>query len=97
MIRILSVLLVCSIVAGAQSPTFNESGTVKCNNAQIATLMACPCVYDWTGDGKKDLIIGQFTGGKIRLYENEGTNKAPVLKSFSFLQAGGAEISLSSG
>jgi hypothetical protein len=36
-----------------------------------------PCVADWNGDGRKDLIVGQFVGGKIALYLNEGTDKAP--------------------
>ena len=97
MIRMLYVLLACSIVVVAQVPTFNEAVSVKCNNEEIQVGNSCPCVYDWTGDEKKDLLIGQFTGGKIRLYENEGTDEAPVFNSFSYLKAGGVDISLSLG
>jgi hypothetical protein len=56
-----------------------------------------PCVTDWNADGKKDLIVGQFSGGKIRLYLNHGTDSAPVFKEFTYLRAGGAEISLPAG
>jgi hypothetical protein len=56
-----------------------------------------PCVTDWNADGKKDLIVGQFSGGKIRLYLNQGTDSEPVFKEFTYLRAGGAEISLPAG
>jgi len=56
-----------------------------------------PWVTDWNGDGKKDLIVGQFDGGRIRLYLNQGTDSEPVFKDFSYLQAGGKEIHLDAG
>lgn len=36
---------------------------------------ACPCWADMDGDGKKDLLVGQFSGGKIRVYRNLGDCK----------------------
>ena len=56
-----------------------------------------PCVTDWNGDGKKDLIVGQFSGGKIRVYLDQGTDSKPAFKDFEYLKAGGEEISLPSG
>ncbi|HNY26524.1 MAG TPA: VCBS repeat-containing protein [Candidatus Sumerlaeota bacterium] len=56
-----------------------------------------PCVTDWNNDGKKDLIVGQFGGGKIALYLNQGTDAAPVFSKPEYLKAGGAEISLPAG
>ncbi len=56
-----------------------------------------PCVTDWNRDGKKDLIAGQFSGGRIRLYVNQGTDSAPLFKDFSYLPAGGEEIRLPAG
>ena len=56
-----------------------------------------PSVVDWNQDGKKDLLVGQFEGGKIRLYLNQGTDSAPVFKDFRFVRAGDAEISLPAG
>ena len=33
---------------------------------------ASPCFADVTGDGLGDLLVGQFDGGKIKVYENLG-------------------------
>lgn len=47
---------------------------------------AAPCWADVDGDGKKDLLVGQFNKGKIRVYRNLGNLKFAVGK---WLQAGG--------
>lgn len=38
---------------------------------------AAPFVYDWNGDGKPDLLVGQFGGGKLGVYLNQGSAQAP--------------------
>jgi hypothetical protein len=48
-----------------------------------------PCVVDWDGDGKKDLLVGQFGDGKLRIYLNHGTDAKPQFSGFSYVQAGG--------
>lgn len=47
---------------------------------------AAPCWEDIDGDGRKDLLVGQFAGGKIRVYRNLGDGK---LAAPSWLEAGG--------
>ena len=47
---------------------------------------AAPCWADVDGDGKKDLLVGQFNKGKIRVFKNLGAGK---LASGVWLQAGG--------
>jgi hypothetical protein len=56
-----------------------------------------PHAADWNGDGLPDLVVGQFDGGKVRLYLNEGTANEPRLGASTFLEAGGAQISLPCG
>jgi hypothetical protein len=56
-----------------------------------------PCTVDWNNDGKKDLVIGQFSGGSIRLYLNAGTDTEPVFEDFVLLEAGGKPIKLDAG
>jgi len=58
---------------------------------------ANPLVFDWNGDGLKDLILGQYSSGKLRLYLNEGTNSSPIFNAFTYMQADGSDISVSSG
>jgi len=64
-------------------------------DAEIGHLVPCAC--DWNNDGRKDLIVGQFANGAIRLYLNQGTDAAPVFREPSILQAGGKPIKLDSG
>jgi hypothetical protein len=47
---------------------------------------ACPCWADINGDGKKDLLVGQFSSGRIKVYRNEGDGK---LAAGEWLQADG--------
>ncbi len=46
-----------------------------------------PHVIDYNRDGKKDLMIGTFSG-KIAYYENEGANNSPVFGNPIYLQHG---------
>jgi hypothetical protein len=56
---------------------------------------AVPRVVDWDNDGKKDLIVGQYTNGNIRLYLNQGTNNAPAFNGYTLIQSGGTPITTS--
>ena len=58
---------------------------------------AAPWVYDFDGDGKRDLLVGQFGDGKLRIYTNKGTNEAPKYDGFTWLQAGGADATVPTG
>ena len=41
--------------------------------------LAAPAFHDWDGDGKRDLMIGEFETGEctVRVYRNLGTDVAP--------------------
>jgi len=47
---------------------------------------AAPCWADIDGDGNKDLLVGQFNKGKIRVFKNLGAGK---LAAGTWLQAEG--------
>ena|ERR1051325_10942060 len=49
---------------------------------------AAPCFADFDRDGVKDLLIGQFGEGKLRIYKNIGTNDAPRFKDYTWFKAG---------
>ena len=52
---------------------------------------AAPCYADFDGSGTKSLLVGQFGGGKLRVYRNAGTARAPKLDGFSWFLDGRPE------
>jgi hypothetical protein len=56
-----------------------------------------PYISDWNNDGKKDMVMGQFMSGAITLFENIGTDEAPVLGEGKPLLAGDKPIKLDAG
>src|SRR5438094_689107 len=49
---------------------------------------AAPFFADFDGDGKPDLLVGQFGGGKLRVYPNAGDAKNPAFKEYTWFKAG---------
>lgn len=61
---------------------------------EATTGHAAPIMIDFDGDGRKDLIMGEYDKGRARIYLNVGTDKSPQFKDFTFLQAGGRDASV---
>ena len=101
MIKIYTVLLIMLIAkAFAETPIFEPPLPIQANGVNINVGYggnASPFMIDWDGDGKQDLLLGQFDQGRIRLYSNTGTHYNPTFENFVYLQAGGSYISLSYG
>ena len=52
---------------------------------------------DFDGDGLGDLLVGQFGGGKLMIFRNEGAKAAPDFRTFAWFQAGGVNGSVPAG
>lgn len=93
--------LLCSVLAAAlpQDPPADDPGFAAPVRLRGGTAFvqveepgyAAPCWHDVDGDGRKDLVVGQFRDGKIKVYRNLGDGK---LAEGTWLEAGGkpAEI-----
>lgn len=51
---------------------------------------ANPLLVDFDGDGSKDLLVGQFQDGQLRIYLNGSKSGTPQLKTYSWFTAGGS-------
>jgi hypothetical protein len=58
---------------------------------------AAPFVYDWDGDGVRDLLVGQFGGGVLWIFRNEGTNAQPKLAAGVKFKQGAKDGTVPSG
>ena len=52
---------------------------------------AAPFVADLDGDGVRHLLVGQFGGGKLRIYRNAGGSTEPRFDRFTWLLDGAPE------
>jgi hypothetical protein len=76
-LKSLSTILVAGICIGCSSefqpPTRLTAGGVPVRVDSPG--YAAPCWADIDGDGKKDLLVGQFASGAIHVYKNLGNGK----------------------
>lgn len=83
----------------AEPPELSEGIRIEADGGPIDVKVGhlVPVVADWDGDGKKDLLVGQFMEGKIRFYRNVGEDASPKFGDSRFIQAGGKDISVPCG
>lgn len=94
MLTLLSALLLGAGPSSGGSAEFQPPVRLMADGAPVRVESpgyAAPCWADVDGDGKKDLLVGQFHQGKIRVYKNRGEGR---LAAGEWLKAGGAEAEI---
>ena len=94
MLTIVSTLLAGGAIGLGNPDGFRPPVRLEAGGTPVrveAPGWAAPCMADLDGDGRKDLLVGQFNGGKIRAYRSLGDGKfAPG----EWLKADGAEAEI---
>jgi hypothetical protein len=95
-----SVIALCALLglAAGQLPVFHGPYGIADNGTPIDVgWYGAPSMYDWDGDGQKDMIVGQYEYGYIRFYQNIGSDPSPTFNGFTYLSASGSQITLPYG
>jgi len=93
----------CRNVGTDAAPAFEAGTLLEVGPAGGKTPLdvgsrAAPCLVDWDGDGRRDLLVGA-ADGKLRLYRNQGTAGEPDFPAVEYLAdaAGGSDLLVSTG
>jgi len=87
------------LLLAASLPTLDPGVIIQDGGQQIMVDYgdSTPDFADWNGDGKKDLLVGQYLAGNIWFFANKGTAASPSFNGKAKLVAGGQVISTSYG
>lgn len=76
--RLLALMGLACVAASGVGGEFEPPVLLKTNGEAIrveAPGWACPCLFDMDRDGKKDLVVGQFNGGKMKVFKSLGNGQ----------------------
>lgn len=91
--RLLLCLIVPALVSHAAE--FEKPVMLTADGAPVEVEppgYACPTWADWDGDGKADLLVGQFNKGKILFFKNLGGTGVPKLAKGEWIKAEGGPV-----
>jgi hypothetical protein len=93
------VLVACFSQAWGAAPELVDGGLIESSGSAIAVSVghAAPEAVDWNNDGLQDLVVGQFSSGKVRLYLSSGSSYVPAFDSFDYVEAGGSDVTTAGG
>lgn len=85
--------------AASTTANFEKAFRIESNGKPIdaASGFAAPTLVDFDGDGIQDLLVGQRSECKLRIYRNMGSNTEPKFNVSAVFRAGGVEATLPGG
>ena len=90
----LSPFVFAALLAAPQGPQFAPPERVAGNGTPIALESpgcACPCWHDVDGDGRRDLVVGQFAKGRIMVWPGKADGS---LGAGRWLEADGKAVEI---
>lgn len=90
---VLGLLAIAPLAAEDLSRELSEPVRIEVDGGPIDVEIghAAPFVGDFDGDGVRDLLVGQFGQGLLRVFRNEGTDAEPRLAAGATFQADGKD------
>ena len=78
------------VAASASAQQFEKPFRLEADGKPIDVDVghAAPYLHDFDGDGVRDLLVGQFGNGRLRIYRNLGTAAAPKFGASEWFMAG---------
>jgi TolB-like protein len=74
------------------TPRYAAGMKLKAGGKEIKVRSpSAPCLVDWNGDGKRDLLVGNG-GGYMHLFLNDGSNQEPNFVAGVMVQAAGKDL-----
>ena len=87
----LALLAACSPApADLEPPVRLKAGDAYIDSGEFVAHSG-PLFWDVSGDGKPDLLVGNFKG-RIQVFHNVGTRREPVFEDKGLLQAEGEDV-----
>jgi hypothetical protein len=99
-IRNLIAVISClsALVTSAAIPELEPGVYVQTTNGPLTVnYYTAPSAIDWNNDGRKDLLVGQFTSGNIWLFLNQGTDARPIFGKGQQVKSGTLPITTTYG
>ena len=75
-----------TVTAAAQTTSFR----ILVDQQPLRADYAAPLLYDFDHDGARDLLVGQFGGGRLRIHRNLGNDPRPRYADASWFEVAGA-------
>ena len=87
---LVSLLLLTGLSTAQQTDVLEKPFRVRDGSKYIDVDggHAAPLYTDFDGDGVPDLLVGQYSDGKLRIYRNVGSAKEPRFDGFTWFKTG---------
>jgi hypothetical protein len=93
-----ALVLLCTGLVWADAPDLEPMVRILDGSSPLKlSYDTVPCYVDWNNDGLTDLLMGEFTGGYITIFLNQGTNLNPVFDGGTKIESNGSPITVSYG